>query len=124
MKFLCLGYYDEKKFEALPKPELEELVRKCRTHDEALHQSGRLLLVGSLDSPAKAASIRPRNNKSSVTDGPYAEAKEVIGAFFLIEAEDRAEAIRIAALHPAAQLGEQVGWGVEVRGVDFFEEAK
>ena len=53
MKYLCFGYYDPKAFEALPKAELDALVSKCRTHDEALHRSGRLIAVGSLESPRK-----------------------------------------------------------------------
>ena len=81
MKYLCFGYYDPKAFEALPKAELDALVSKCRTHDEALHQSGRLIAVGSLQRPGKSTSVRPRNGKSVVTDGPFTEAKEVIGAF-------------------------------------------
>jgi hypothetical protein len=119
MKFLCLGYYDEKKFDALPKSELDAIVSQCRTHDEELHKSGHLLSVASLESLRKAASIRPVNGKPTVTDGPFTETKEQIGAFFLIEAKDMAEAVRIASMHPAARLGEHVGWGVEVRGIDF-----
>jgi hypothetical protein len=122
MKYLCFGYYDPKAFEALPKAELDALVSKCRTHDEALHQSGRLIAVGSLESPRKSTSVRPKNGKSVVTDGPFTEAKEVIGAFFLIEAGDQKEAVEVASMHPAAHLGEHVGWGVEVRAIDFYQE--
>ena len=119
MKFLCLGYYDEKKFAALPKAEVDAIVSQCRSHDEALHKSGHLVTVASLESPRSAITIRARNGKVTVTDGPFVETKEMIGAFFIIEAKDRDEAIRIASLHPAAHLGEQVGWGVEVRGIEF-----
>lgn len=123
MKYLCLGYYDESKFEALPKVELDALVSKCRTHDEALRKSGHLLTTASLESPVKSTSIRPKGGRPSVTDGPYAEAKEVIGAFFIIEAANLDEAIEVASMHPAARLGEQVGWGVEVRPIDYFYQA-
>jgi hypothetical protein len=122
MKFLCLGYYDEKKFKALPKTEVDALVHKCKTHDEALRKSGHLLMVAALAPTRTASSVRPRNGKPSVTDGPFAETKEQIGAFFLIEAADLDEATRLASLHPAAHLGEHVGWGVEVRPIDFFQE--
>ena len=88
MKFLCLGYYDEKKFDALPKADVDALVRKCRTHDEALRNSGHLMLVASLAPTRTTASVRPRNGQPSVTDGPFAETKEQIGAFFIIEARD------------------------------------
>ena len=55
-----------------------------------------------------------------MTDGPFAETKEQIGAFFIIEARDSDEAARVAAQHPAAHPGEHVGWGIEVRPVDYF----
>jgi hypothetical protein len=122
MKYLCFGYYNPSAFGKLPQTELAELVNKCRTHDAALHQSGRLLAVGSLAAPRAAKSVRPRNGQPVVTDGPFAEAKEVIGAFFLIEARDEREAVEVASKHPAAHLGEHVGWGVEVRAVDFFQD--
>ena len=120
MKFLCLGYYDEKKFDALPKADVDALVRKCQTHDEALRNSGHLMLVASLAPTRTTASVRPRNGQPSVTDGPFAETKEQIGAFFIIEARDLDEATRVASQHPAARLGEEVGWGVEVRPIDYF----
>ena len=120
MKFLCLGYYDEKKFNATPKDEIDAIVRQCRTHDEGLRNSGHLLMVASLAPPKAATSLRPRSGKPSVTDGPFAETKEQIGAFFIIEARDLEEATRVASLHPAAHLGEAIGWGVEVRPIDYF----
>ena len=120
MKYLCLGYYDEKKFDALAKPELDALVRECKAHDDALHASGHLIVVASLAAPRESTTIRPRNGKPMVTDGPYAETKEQLGAFFLIEAKDLEEATRVASRHPAAHLGEQVGWGIEVRPIDYF----
>jgi len=122
MKFLCLGYYDEQKFDALPKDQLDAIVSQCQTHDEALRNSGHLTLVASLEPVRKASSIRPRDGRAVVTDGPYAETKEQIGAFFIIEAADLNEATRIASLHPAAHLGEEVGWGVEVRPIDYFDQ--
>jgi len=123
MKFLCLGYYDEKKFDALPKAEVDALVRECHTHDEALRNSGYLVLVASLAATRDTASIRPKHGVPTVTDGPFAETKEQIGAFFIVEASDLAEAAKVAAMHPAARLGEHVGWGVEVRPIDHFVES-
>ena len=120
MKFLCLGYYDEKKFDALPKAELDAIVRECHAHDEVLRKSGHLIVVASLAPTRTSTSVRPRNGKPSVTDGPFAETKEQIGAFFIIEARDLNEATEVASQHPAAHLGEQVGWGIEVRPIDYF----
>jgi hypothetical protein len=123
MKFLCLGYYDEKRFDALPKPELDALVRQCQTHDEALRNTGHLVITASLGAPRDTSCIRPKNGVPSVTDGPYAETKEQIGAFFIVEARDLAEATDVASKHPAARLGEHVGWGVEVRPIDYFVQS-
>jgi hypothetical protein len=120
MKFLCLGYYDEKKFDALPKADVDALVRECKDHDEALRKSGHVILIASLAATGTSTSIRPKNGKPSVTDGPFAETKEQIGAFFIIEARDLDDATQVASQHPAAHLGEHVGWGVEVRPIDYF----
>ncbi len=122
MKYLCLAYYDERKFAALDPATLRELVGQCPAHDQALRASGRLVASGSLEEPRKAASIHPRNGKPWITDGPFAETKEQVGGFFIVEAADRDEALRLAALHPAAHLGESVGWGVEVRAFGMFEQ--
>jgi len=122
MKFLCLGYYDEKKFNALPKADVDALVQQCRTHDEALRKSGHMLMVASLAASRDTTSIRPRQGAPVVTDGPFAETKEQVGAFFIVEAPDLKEATRVASLHPAAHLGEHVGWGVEVRPIDYYAE--
>ena len=61
--------------------------------------------------------LAPCGGKSAVTDGPYAEAKELVGGVILIEAPNKEEAIRIASLHPAATLGEHIGWGIEVHPI-------
>jgi hypothetical protein len=122
MRYLCLAYYDEKKFEALAPAELEALVSQCPALDEALRRSGHLVVQASLGAPGASISIRPRNGRPTVTDGPFAETKEQVGGFFIIEARDLNEAIRVASKHPAAQLGERVGWGIEVRPIESFEQ--
>jgi len=123
VKFLCLAYYDPAKFAALPPSERQALVSQCPPKDAQLRETGRLLVSASLDGPAPGFAMRPRGGKPQVTDGPYTEAKEMVGGFFIIEAADREEAIRTAALHPAATLGEAVGWGIEVHAIGFFEAA-
>ena len=123
MKYLCLAYYDVQKFEALPKAELDAMVSQCPAHDEELRKSGHLLFQASLGDLQSSTTIRPRNGNPSIIDGPYTETKEQVGGFFMIEARDLNEAILVASKHPAAHLGERVGWGVEVRPIEFFEQA-
>ena len=122
MKYLCLGYYDEEKFNALPSEEVQALVKKCRSHDEALLKTGKVSIIGSLSMPQLWKSIRPGSDRPSVTDGPFTEAKEVVGAFFIVDARNLDEAVEVASKHPAANLGADVGWGIDVRACDFFEQ--
>jgi hypothetical protein len=120
MKFLCLAYYDEAKLNAMPKAEFQAMVSKCPAYDAELRNTGHLLFSASLGEPTETICIRPKGGRVSITDGPFAETKEMIGGFFMIEAENAEEAKRIASHHPAAHLGEHVGWGIEVRPVGFF----
>lgn len=122
MKFLCLAYYDTEKFATLPPEELQALVSQCPAHDATLRASGALRLQASLGEPDTTRTLRPGSGKPSVTDGPYAETKEQVGGFFIIEADDMDEALRIAGKHPAALIGGNVGWAVEVRPVGYFEQ--
>jgi hypothetical protein len=115
MKYLCLAYGDRTKMEALSPGEFEALLAGCRRHDEELRQSGHLVLVESLD--WAATTLRPGNGRVLVTDGPFVETKEQVGGLFVVEARDLNEAIRIASLHPAAHLGQHLGWGIEVRRI-------
>ena len=121
MKYLCLAYYDEKAFDALPKRDLDAIVSKCPPYDEALRRSGQLVVQASLGPSRATTTVRPRNGKPTVTDGPFVETKEQVGGFFIIEARDLNDAIRVASKHPAANLGEQVGWAIEVRAIDGYE---
>jgi len=121
VKYLCLAYYDERAFDALSKAELDALVSKCAAYDGALRESGRLVVQASLGSPRTSTVLRPRNEKPSITDGPFIETKEQVGGFFIIEAEDLDEAIRVASKHPAANIGGEVGWAVEIRPVEGYE---
>ena len=122
MKYLCLGYYDEEKFNALPNEELEAIVKKCRAHDAELLATGKVMLIGSLSMPQYWKSIRPDGGTPKVTDGPFTEAKEMVGAFFIVDAKNLDEAVSIASKHPAAHLGAHIGWGIDVRACEFFEQ--
>ena len=121
MKYLCLAYYNEKAFDALSRTEVDALVSQCPAYDEALRKSGHLVIQASLGSTRATTTVRPRNGKPLVTDGPFIETKEQVGGFFIIEARDLNEAIRVASKHPAANLGEQVGWAIEVRPIEAYE---
>ena len=121
MKYLCLAYYNEKAFDALPRAEVDALVSQCPAYDEALRSSGHLVIQASLGSTRATTTVRPRNGKPLVTDGPFIETKEQVGGFFIIEARDLNEAIRVASKHPAANIGEQVGWAIEVRPIEAYE---
>jgi len=115
MKYLCLAYGDQSKMEALSKAEFEALVAKCGPMDEELRRTGQVVTTESLE--WATTTIRTRNGKQVVTDGPFVETKEKVGGLFIIEARDLNEAIRIASLHPAAHLGEGQGWAIEVRPI-------
>jgi hypothetical protein len=119
VKYLCLGYYDEARFDAMTPEEVRALVSRCKAFDDELQATGRVEMVASLGPSKSSVSLRPRDGGTKVVDGPYAEAKEIIGSFFLIEANDIAEAIAVAAKHPAARMGEAIGWGIELRPIEF-----
>jgi hypothetical protein len=119
MKFLALAYYHEKAFEKTSKEDMQAMVAKCAPLDQALNDTGKMEMVASLAATQSTVSIRPRNGKPVVTDGPYVETKEQLGSFFLLEAADLQEAIKLASMHPAANLGENMGWGIELRPIEF-----
>ncbi len=121
MKYLCLCYYDQDRFEALSKDELAALGRACQPHDEALRKSGRLILVGSLALPPETRTLRAGSGRPSVSKGPFVATREPLGAFFMIEAGDIDEAVEVASRHPGAQLTD-FGGAIEVRPIDMFDQ--
>ncbi|REE94618.1 hypothetical protein A8990_101414 [Paenibacillus taihuensis] len=121
MKFLCLGYLNSEKMDARPKDEIEAIMQECPPHLEKFYGSGQVILDAGLSAETKCLRLARGNLK--VMDGPFIESKEMIGSAFLIEAQDMEEAIRIASLHPAVQIGagEQFGWGIEIRPIHYYE---
>jgi hypothetical protein len=115
VKYLCLAYGDKHKMSKLTREQFEALVARCKLHDAELHASGHFVSANSLE--WDCTTIRSRDGKPVVTDGPFVETKETVGGLIIIEARDLNEAIRIASLHPAAHLGEELGWGIEVRPI-------
>ena len=109
MKYLCLVYSDEEKLHSLPESPQDS---ECLSYAEGLHKCGHLIAGEALESVQTATTVRVRNGKLSVTDGPFAETKEQLAGFYLIEARDLNEAIRMAAKIPPARVG-----SIEVRPV-------
>src|SRR5262245_7912936 len=113
MKFMCLAYEEEAKLNALSQSEWADLRDETIAYVEKLRGSGHLIVTFALQSTRTATTVRMRAGKRLATDGPFAEAKEVIGGFFLIEARDRDEALELASRWPSARLG-----AIEVRPVE------
>lgn len=113
MKYLCLAYEEERVLNELSRSEWDELRGETLAYVEVLRKSGHLLYTNALQSARKAATVRIRGGRLSVIDGPYAETKEQLGGFFLIEAKDLDEAIRLASSWPSARLG-----SIEVRPIE------
>src|SRR3954468_19040382 len=110
MKYLGLAYWNPEQFAAMTPADVQALVSQCPPKDEQMRATGKVLLSASLGEPRMT--LRPRAGKAVISDGPYTEAKEMVGGMFIIEAADREEALRLAAMHPAATLGEAGGWGI------------
>ena len=113
MKYLCLAYGDQKKMEKLTKEQFAELLVRAKACDAELRATGQLVEGMSLEWDYVA--LRPNGAKPIVSDGPFVETKETVGGLVIIEARDLNDAIRVASLHPAARMGEQLGWWIELR---------
>ncbi|MGH6946526.1 MAG: YciI family protein [Kiloniellales bacterium] len=105
MKYLCLVYFEEKNLDSLPKGAFDALVGECIGCDEALRQSGHSIAAEALQPVRTATTVRVRDGKVTATDGPFAETKEQLGGFYLIEARDLNEALEAAAKIPGGRLG-------------------
>jgi len=113
MKYLGIAYEEERTLSALTEGEWHALRQETLDYVETLERSGRLVLAQPLQSATRAATLRVRDGKVLITDGPFAETKEQIGGFFLFEAASLQEALDIAAKWPSARLGT-----IEVRPVE------
>jgi hypothetical protein len=115
MKYLLFCCHEEEKLTAMSKSECDALMDETSAYCEALQKSGHLIAAEPLEPVQMAMTVRVRNGKVSLTDGPFAETKEQIGGFFLINARDLNEAIQVASKFPSARLG-----SMEVRPVREF----
>jgi|SRR5918992_176684 hypothetical protein len=112
MKYLCLIYQDESVSQKLPKAEAEKIHGEYLTFTDELKKSGHLLGNNGLQPTQTATTVRVRGGKVTTTDGPFAETKEQLGGYYLVEVADLNEAIQIAAKIPSAHFG-----SIEVRPV-------
>ena len=97
MKYLCLGYIEENKWATMSKAEQEAMIAECFAYDDELKRNDHFVRGEALQSARSAVTLHWRNGKVSFTDGPYAETKEQLGSYFLIEARDLNEAIQVAS---------------------------
>jgi hypothetical protein len=105
MRYACLGYYNEKSFEGLPAAEQESLIQACFAYDDHLKRNGHFADGLALQGAGTAMTVRGRNGKAIVTDGPYAETKEVLGGILVLEADDLNHAVQIMSKHPGLAFG-------------------
>jgi hypothetical protein len=105
MKFVCLIHHDLDWFDDRSTDELQALHDETMAYDEVMEQRGQLVLAQALRSPSQARSVRRRRGKTTVVDGPFAESKEQLIGFFIVEAKDMAEAVAIAEQEPFARSG-------------------
>jgi hypothetical protein len=121
MRYMCLVYYEEKPLGSQLVPGFvvdlgmsgaQAVAKDCNAYDADLQERGHMIVSHPLSPSDNAVTVRVRDGKMSTTDGPFAETKEVLGGFLLIEARDMNEAIRIAAGLPLAKLG-----SIEVRPI-------
>lgn len=122
MTYLLMAYGDEEKCKALTEADMGALAEKCKAFDAELNATGKVVGGGSLDWGSK--SLRLRSGKLVVSDGPFMDTKEVVGGFIFLEADSFEEAVQIASLHPAARMGEELGWGIELRPIGQCELPK
>lgn len=119
MKFLCLGYFDAAKMDALPKGALDAIMAECERHLDELYATGQVIIDAGLD--LQAAILQRADG--TVKEGRGSRSGEVIGSALLIEATDMDDAVRIASLHPTTRIAaaEQLGWRMEIRPIHYFK---
>lgn len=105
MKYICLGYMNEEVWETLSESEQTTFMDECFTYDDELRKNGHFAGGEALQDARNATTLRWRDGKVSVTDGPFAETKEQIGGIMIIEATDLNHAIRLLSEHPSLRLG-------------------
>jgi hypothetical protein len=119
MKFLCLSHIDEQKFDLISESEREIFIKECFAYDAGLKRNGHFVRLEALQNAQYAKTVRCRNGKVSITDGPYAETKEQIGGILLLDADDLKHATQLMAKHPGIRIAT-----FEIRALDEESTAK
>jgi hypothetical protein len=122
MKFLCLCYYDTAALARMSAEQAAKIEPACKPHDARLKATGKVAVIGSLAFPEKWSSFVPRNGRPEHRPGAYTDDTRQAGAFFIVEAKDMEEAKQVASKHPAANFGEELGFAVEVRPCETYQE--
>lgn len=117
MKYICLGYIAESDWDGASETEQNQMMDECFAYDDVLRAGGHFAGGEALDSPRNAVTLRWKDGKAVVTDGPYAETKEQLGGILILEARDLNHAIQLMSKHPGVKFGP-----FEIRpAVDLFE---
>jgi len=105
MKYICFGYLDTKTWATLSESEQNAAIDDCFAYDDVLKKNGHWAGGEGLQGPENAVTLRRQNGKTSVTDGPYAETKELLGGLLILEARDLNHAIQLLSNHPGMKMG-------------------
>jgi hypothetical protein len=105
MKYICFGYLDTEKWGKIPLAEQLAMVDRCFAYDDTLKANGHWVSGAGLQGPESTMNLQYKNGKVAVTDGPYAETKELLGGLLIIEARDLNHAVQLISNHPGVQMG-------------------
>ncbi|OGC91691.1 MAG: dehydrogenase, partial [candidate division Zixibacteria bacterium RBG_16_53_22] len=105
MKYICLGYMEENAWDTMSEGERNNFLDECLAYDDILRENGHIVGGEALQEARTATTLRFRNGRVSVTDGPFAETKEQLGGIMILEATDLDHAIRLISKHPSMSLG-------------------
>jgi hypothetical protein len=105
MKFVCLGFIDEAKYAHVTQEAGHQMMEECFAYDDELRRGGHFLGGEALDSARKAVTLRMKDGKVVVTDGPFLETKEMLGGILLLEADDLSHAVALMSKHPGVRMG-------------------
>lgn len=105
MKYICLGYIGEKLWDGMSEKEQKNFIDQCMAYDTDLRKNGNFVGGEALQSARTATTVRHKNGKLSITDGPFAETKEQLGGIMVLEARDLNHAIQLMSNHPSTRMG-------------------